>query len=218
VIDVDRRRVLTARRPGRNSLDSAARHCLDEGMLRGRVVGLREQRSEDLEALFPMFSDAEHVALADDRPFQPQSLTAWRAEFEKKEAEPNPSSAFFTIQRLDDPAGTPCGDVGLWGIDAFHRRAHIGIQLLPAARGLGLGRDALEVICRFGFEIRGLERLALETLEVNAAMQATAVACGFVQEGRLRGATWYLGRRADELLYGLLADEWRGRPVPGASA
>lgn len=181
-------------------------------MLTGRLVGLREQRPEDVDALFPLLADAEHVSLADGGPFQPRSLAARRAEYDKRQLELDPSSAFFTIQRLDDPTGAACGDIGLWRIDTYNRSAHVGISLLPAARGLGLGRDAVEVICRFGFQIRGLERLSLETLDVNAAMQATATACGFVQEGRLRSAAWYLGRRTDELLYGLLAEEWRTRP------
>lgn len=180
-------------------------------MLTGRLVGLREQRPEDVDALFPLFADAEHVSLADGRPFQPRSLAARRAEYDEEQTKPDPSSAFFTIQRLDDRTGAACGDIGLWRIDTYHRSAHIGVSLLPAARGLGLGRDAVEVICRFGFEIRGLERLSLETLDINAAMHATALSCGFVQEGRLRSAAWYLGRRADEVLYGLLAEEWRTR-------
>jgi RimJ/RimL family protein N-acetyltransferase len=180
-------------------------------MLRGRLVGLREPRREDVEALFPLDADAEHVSLADSRPFQPRTLAARQAEYDKRQAEPGPKVAFFTIQRLDDEAGAAIGDAGLWMIDLHHRSAHIGISLLPPARGQGLGRDAIEVICRFGFDIRGLHRLSLETLEVNAPMRATAVSCGFVEEGRLRSASWYLGRRADEVLYGLLADEWRAR-------
>ncbi len=180
-------------------------------MLKGRLVGLREQRREDVEALFALAADAEHVALVDPRPFQPVSLAARQAEYDKRQSEQDPRSAFFAIQRLDDEAGTVVGDVGLWRIDAYHRNAHIGISLLPSARGQGLGRDAVEVICRFGFEVRALERLCLETLEINTAMRATATACGFVEEGRLRSAAWYLGRRVDEVLYGLLADEWRAR-------
>jgi RimJ/RimL family protein N-acetyltransferase len=30
-----------------------------------------------------------------------------------------------------------------------------------------------------------------------------------VEEGRLRSAAWHLGHRVDEVIYGLLADEWR---------
>jgi len=180
-------------------------------MLRGRLVGLREQRREDVEALFELTTDAEHVSLADSRPFRPRALAARQADYDKRQAEPDPSAAFFTIQRLDDEAGAAVGDIGLWLIDLHHRSAHIGISLLPSARGQGLGRDALEVICWYGFQVRGLHRLSLETLSVNSAMQATALTCGFVEEGRLRSASWHLGSRVDEVLYGLLVDDWRAR-------
>jgi RimJ/RimL family protein N-acetyltransferase len=180
-------------------------------MLSGRLVGLREPRREDVEALFTLDSDAEHIALADTRPFRPRSLAARQAEYDKRQSEPDLASAFFAIQRLDDATDQALGNVGLWLIDMHHRSAHVGISLLPSARGQGLGRDAVEVICRYGFEIRGLERLSLETLEINSAMQATGLACGFVEEGRLRRAAWYLGRRVDDVLYGLLADEWRAQ-------
>jgi len=181
-------------------------------MMKGRLVGLREQRRADVETLFELAADAEHMALADSRPFRPVSLAARQGEYDKRQSEPDPGSAFFTIQRLDDDRGAAVGSAGLWMIDMHNSSAHIGISLLPSVRGQGLGRDAIEVICRFGFEIRALERLSLETLEINAPMRATATACGFVEEGRLRSSAWYLGRRVDDLLYGLLADEWRARP------
>jgi RimJ/RimL family protein N-acetyltransferase len=180
-------------------------------MLTGRLVGLREVRRDDVEAMFVLRTDADDVSLADSRPFRPVSLASRLADYDKRQVEPDPTTAFFTIQRLDDAGGSAIGDVGLWNIDLHHRSAHIGIGLLPSFRGQGLGRDALEVICRFGYHVRGLHRLSLETLDVNAAMQATALACGFVEEGRLRSASWYLGRRVDEVLYGQLADEWLAR-------
>lgn len=180
-------------------------------MLRGRLVGLREVRREDVAALFEIDSDAEEVSLATWHPFQPRSLASREAEYDRQQTEQDATTARFTVQRLDDETGAAIGRVNLWGIDQHHRSAGIGISLARSARGQGLGRDAIEVICRFGFEIRGLERLSLATLAVNSAMQATAAACGFVEEGRLRGAAWHLGQRMDELLYGLLAQEWRAR-------
>jgi len=198
---------------GRNSIAFGGGLPLNGLMLKGRLVGLREQRRDDVEVLFEFATDAEHAALADMRPFRPVSLAARLAEYDKRQSEPDLTSAFFSIQRLDDNEGAAVGSVGLWMIDTHHRSAHIGISLLPSVRGQGLGRDAIEVVCRFGFEIRALERLSLETLELNAAMRATATACGFVEEGRLRSAAWYLGRRVDDLVYGLLADEWRARPA-----
>ncbi len=182
-------------------------------MLMGRLVGLREYRREDVEALYELELDAESVSLTQVRPFQPRPLAARLQEYDKRLAEPDETSAPFTIQRLDDADGAAIGTVSLWAIDTHQRSAHIGVSLVPSARGQGLGRDAVDVICRYGFEIRGLERLSLETLSVNAPMQATATGCGFVEEGRLRSAAWHLGRRVDEVIYGLLADEWRQKGV-----
>jgi RimJ/RimL family protein N-acetyltransferase len=178
-------------------------------MLRGRLVGLREYRREDVTTLFPPEMDPEYISLTEIQPYRPRPLVAHLAEYDRRTGEQDGKSVAFAVQRLDDETGTAIGRVGLWSIDPHHRTAHIGISLLPSAQGRGFGRDALEVICRYGFEIRGLERLSLETLSVNAAMQATALACGFVEEGRLRSAAWHLGRRVDEVIYGLLADEWR---------
>ena len=183
-------------------------------MLKGRLVGLRGRRRDDVEALFELTADAEHVALTHTWPFRPVSLAARHSEFDKRQSEPDPNSAFFTIQRLDDNAGAAVGSVGLQMIDMHNRNAHVGISLLPSVRGQGLGRDAIEVVCRFGFEIRALERLSLETLEINAPMRATATSCGFVEEGRLRSAIWYFGRYVDDVLYGLLVDQWRARTGP----
>lgn len=182
-------------------------------MLTGRTVGLREKRRADVEIFHAAFqTDPAHVSLTDVDPFVPTTLQHDLAVFERRQSEePDPKGAHFVVQRLDDPSGAAIGSIGLWGIDLHNRTSHIGMSLLPSARGQGFGRDALEVICRYAFELRDLARVSLETLDVNAAMRATAVACGFVEEGRLRSAAWYQGRRTDEVLYGLLADEWRAR-------
>jgi RimJ/RimL family protein N-acetyltransferase len=184
---------------------------LDGPVLKGRLVGLREYRREDVTTLFPAELDPEFISLTEIQPYRPRPLAAHLAEYDRRMGEQDGKTVQFIVQRLDDETGTAIGRVGLWSIDLHQRIAHIGISLLPSAQGHGYGRDALEVICKYGFELRGLERLSLETLSVNASMQATALACGFVEEGRLRSAAWHLGRRVDEVIYGLLADEWQRR-------
>jgi RimJ/RimL family protein N-acetyltransferase len=189
-------------------------------MLEGTVVGLREIRRSDVDVLHAQFdNDAELTSLTDTRPHLPRSFEARLATFEKQQsADPDPAHASFAIQRLDDPDGNCLGSTSLWEVDEHNRTAHVGMSLVSAARGHGYGKDALGVICRYAFEVRNLERLQLETLDLNAAMRATAAACGFVEEGRLRKAAWFLGRRVDELIYGLLADEWRARSSDGRAA
>ena len=102
------------------------------------------------------------------------------------------------------------GDAVLWGIDLHNRNAHIGLGLRPALRR-GLGRDIVRTLCDYAFSTRGLHRVGLETLADNTAMIGAAEALGFVREGLLRQAGWVNGGFLDEVVFGLLADEWRRR-------
>ena len=106
--------------------------------------------------------------------------------------------------------GELAGEALLWGIDLHNRSAHAGISLRPAFRGRGLGADVVRVLCRYGFDVRGLHRMQLETLADNAAMIAVAERLGFTREGTMRGASWVNGRLADDVIFGLLDTEFSG--------
>jgi RimJ/RimL family protein N-acetyltransferase len=100
------------------------------------------------------------------------------------------------------------GEALLWGIDLHNRSAHLGLALLPACQGRGLGGDTVRVLCRYGFALRGLHRLQLETLSDNRAMIAAAERAGFTREGVTRGSSWVNGRWADDVIFGLLDTEF----------
>ncbi|HEX2903564.1 MAG TPA: GNAT family protein, partial [Jatrophihabitans sp.] len=122
--------------------------------------------------------------------------------------------AVFTV--ADASSDEPLGACLLWGIDHFNRAAHIGLSLRPVARGRGLATETLRLLSGYGFDILGLQRLAIETLSDNEPMIRAAQRAGFTREGTLRQAGWVNGRWRDEAIFGLLADEWRrDRPDPG---
>ncbi len=82
------------------------------------------------------------------------------------------------------------------------------------------GRNVL-ALCEYGFTIRGLHRLQVDTLADNMAMIQAASRAGFVLEGRLRRAAWVSGEVADEVILGLLAADWasgRDRQPGGGAA
>jgi RimJ/RimL family protein N-acetyltransferase len=174
-------------------------------MLRGHKVGLRARLEADLPVL--------HAELYDDVETQSRSDTrAWRP------IAPGPSSplaftdssdqeAVFSVVQLAD--GQLAGVAVLWRIDPHNRSAHIGISMRPAFRGRGLGTDTVGVLCRYGFAVRGLHRLQIETLVDNDAMLRAATTSGFVKEGTLRRSAWLDGDFADEVILGLLVSEWR---------
>jgi RimJ/RimL family protein N-acetyltransferase len=106
--------------------------------------------------------------------------------------------------------GDLAGDALLWGIDPFNRSAHVGMSLRPSFRGRGLAVDVVRVLCRYGFAIRGLHRLQIETLTDNHAMIAVAGQAGFIQEGVTRRSAWVNGDFTDVVIFGLLAGEFSG--------
>jgi RimJ/RimL family protein N-acetyltransferase len=101
------------------------------------------------------------------------------------------------------------GEGLLWGIDVHSRLAHVGVSLRPALRGRGLGADTVRVLCRYAFVVRGFHRLQVDTLADNHAMIRAAQGSGFVLEGTLRRSAWVLGEFVDEVVLGLLAEEWQ---------
>ncbi len=120
--------------------------------------------------------------------------------------EPRDDLAFFSVVELD--SGELAGEALLWAIDLHNRMAHLGLSLRPAFRGRGLGTDVVLALCGYGFTIRGLHRLQVDTLASNTAMIRAASRAGFVQEGRLRRSAWVSGDFADEVILGMLATDW----------
>ncbi|WP_440070480.1 GNAT family N-acetyltransferase [Streptosporangium sp. OZ121] len=113
----------------------------------------------------------------------------------------------FSVVELD--GGTLVGAATLWDIDNHHRSAHIGLGLVPSARGKGYGTDVVAVLRHYGFVVRGRQRLQIETLSDNVAMLRSAERNGFVRESVMRSSAWVMGEFLDEVLLGLLVQDWK---------
>lgn len=174
-------------------------------MIRGEKIGLRAQQASDGPVLHAeLYDDVATYARADGRPWRPMAAEAEESPYAVRP--PTDGVAFFSVVELasDELAGAAL----LWNIDAHNRSAHLGISLRPAYRGRGLGGDVVRVLCEYGFAVRGMHRLQLETATDNHAMRAAAVRAGFTMEGTLRSSSWGYGHFLDEVVYGLLKDEW----------
>ncbi|MEV0474661.1 GNAT family N-acetyltransferase [Streptomyces prunicolor] len=174
-------------------------------MLRGTKIALRARHESDVPVLHAeLYDDVATRSRVDSRPWRPVSPGSESSPFAV--TEPDDDAAPFAVISLDNDE--LAGTAGLWGIDTHNRSAHLGISLRPGFRGRGLAVDVVEVLCTYGFTVRGLHRLQLETLADNTAMIRAASRAGFVQEGRLRRAAWVNGEFIDEVILGLLAEEW----------
>jgi RimJ/RimL family protein N-acetyltransferase len=174
-------------------------------MLRGQKIALRARHDADVPVLHAeLYDDVATKSRADSRPWRPIPPGSSASPYVA--TDPRDDVAAFSVVELADDA--LAGEALLWGIDTHNRTAHIGISLRPSFRGRGLGTDVVRVLCEYGFTVRGLHRLQAETLADNDAMIRAAVQVGFTLEGTLRGAAWVTGAFADEVVLGLLADEW----------
>jgi RimJ/RimL family protein N-acetyltransferase len=160
-----------------------------------------------------LYEDIATRMQADSRPWRP--ISAGSAASPYAVSEPGDDHAVFSVLEL--ASGELAGDALLWAIDVHNRSAHLGLSLRPAFRGRGLGADVVLALCRYGFAVRGLHRLQVDTLASNTAMIRAAAQAGFVPEGRLRQAAWVSGGFADEVILGLLVTDWKdgGSGPPG---
>jgi len=183
-------------------------------MLSGELTRLRARTTGDVEILHrELYEDVAGRIKSDLRPWVPlpagPASPFWVPGLDAEPgAAPAAEVAVFSVVEL--ASEQLAGDALLWAIDLHNRSAHIGIQLLPAFRGRGLGADVVRVLCRYGFGVRGLHRLQLETLADNQAMIAVAQKLGFTREGATRGSSWVNGGFTDDVIFGLLSDEFTG--------
>jgi RimJ/RimL family protein N-acetyltransferase len=176
-------------------------------MLRGKVAGLRARQESDTEVLHTELHDDVATSIrAASGPWRPIPVGSPGSPYAL--GEPSDNIAKFAIIRLADDE--LAGAATLWGIDTHNRLGHLGISLRPSFRGQGLGLDAVRLLCHYGFTIRGLHRLQLETLADNEPMIATALRAGFVHEGTTREAAWVDGTFTDEAIFGQLAADYTG--------
>jgi RimJ/RimL family protein N-acetyltransferase len=178
-------------------------------MLRGELTVLRARREDDARILHAeLYEDAESHVRSDSRPWVPVAFGPGSPHWPGEAAPSADGAAIFAVTEMAE--GELAGEALLWGFDLHNRSAHVGIALRPAARGRGLGGDAVRTLCRYGFAIRGLHRLQLETLTDNHAMIAVATRLGFTLEGTMRQSGWVNGAFADDAVFGLLTDEFAG--------
>ena len=121
-----------------------------------------------------------------------------------KKPPPNSSSA-------DKPEPEPIGTMAIRGTSsdlAHNRCGELGIEFKRDAQGQGYGPEAMRWALNWSFTTANLHRVQLEAYDWNQKALRAYKSVGFREEGRLRQAIWRDGRWWDELIFGILRDEW----------
>lgn len=112
----------------------------------------------------------------------------------------------FDITVLEDGEIAAFG--GFTSINREVGKAETYLFANPAMLHKGIGTRAKKLMCQFGFEKLGLNKLFFITNEDNYASIRVNEKCGFKLEGRLRQECVKDGRKRDRLYFGLLKEEW----------
>lgn len=122
----------------------------------------------------------------------------------------------YGIERRSD--GELIGDLGVRLFENT-RQAEIGFTIAASAQGTGFGQEAVRRILDHLFVVVGLHKVSAECDARNTASAHLLTRVGFRQEGHLRAHTWAKGEWTDDLLFGMLADDYLPDPTPpGESA
>lgn len=102
------------------------------------------------------------------------------------------------------------GFVGLFGFQWAHGDAWLGIGIGERdCQGKGYGTDAMKVILGYAFAELNLHRVTLGVFEYNTRAIRSYEKAGFCVEGRMRKELARDGRLWDELIMGVLRDDWQ---------
>jgi len=182
----------------------------------GERVRLRDLRLEDADLLDAWNEAVEPGSFNDFGPRPPTDREALaRGPFR------NERNGMVIIERIAD--GQPIGTVGwrrvlVYGPPPQSDAWQIGIELIPSARGQGLGVEAQRLVADYLFAATPLNRVEASTDIDNKPEQRALEKAGYQFEGVMRRAQWRAGGYHDLAYYSRLRDDTDSPQSPAVPA
>ena len=171
-------------------------------MLRGERVTLRAVERDDMKRLHELYGNVD-LALLGFGAWQPRPMAEFEKFFERQMADN--ADPLFAIEA----DGKLVGDCQLQMRDRRSQVSSLGIAIYdPDYVGKGYGREALALLVDWAFRVQNYQRLWLGVFSNNERAIRCYRAVGFVEEGRQRRQMYVGGEYVDNILMGLLREEW----------
>ena len=169
----------------------------------GRRIFLTDTTLDDLESNFRWENDHQ-LALLDGGRFQPKT----RAEVKEKLIKKIATREFRHFSIILKNSGDHIGNAVVFEISDHDRRCRWGIRLGPEYHRQGYGSETARLIFHYVFENLNMRRLVSGANGRNTVSMQFHDSLGFELEGRLRGHRLIEGETFDELVYGLMREEY----------
>jgi RimJ/RimL family protein N-acetyltransferase len=168
-------------------------------------VVLRQLKQSDAAPLFMLLATEEVARFITPPPTTVagfEQFIAWAIDRQR-----HGKGAFFVITRRGSDAA-----VGLFqvrSLDDDFKTAEWGFAIGSPYWGTGLFPQGASLTLEFAFETLGVERLEARSMVANARGNGALLKVGAVTEGVLRKSFEKGGRRHDQVLWSILAEDWR---------
>ncbi|WP_337019092.1 GNAT family protein [Oceanobacillus massiliensis] len=105
--------------------------------------------------------------------------------------------------------GKIAGTIGFNDIEKTNGVGELGYWLGKDFQRKGIMSRAFKAVIDYGFLELGLNRIEAYIAAGNERSKALPKRFGFLEEGRIRQAEWLHDHYEDEIIYGLLAADWK---------
>ncbi|MEW6320050.1 MAG: GNAT family protein [Acidobacteriota bacterium] len=174
-------------------------------ILRGEGFTLRELRVEDAPALMTMLTTPEVARFISPPPTSIEGFERF-IEWVDREREAGNYVCFAVVP---DGAEVAIGLFQVRTLEPGFGTAEWGFALGSPYWGRGVFTDAARLVLDFAFEVLGVHRMEARAAVANGRGNGALRKLGAVQEGVLRRAFLRHGQYHDQVLWSILAEDWR---------
>jgi RimJ/RimL family protein N-acetyltransferase len=161
----------------------------------------------DAEAVFAYRSLPEQ---AQWQPVERKTVEETRAFIEPfVSVEPDTPGTWLALAITFREGGRLIGDIGLRFPEKETWQAELGISLDPKYHRVGYGSEAMRAVMGYAFDVLGKHRVYASIDPRNKASMALVERLGFRREAHFILSIRWKGGWADDLIYGMLEEEWR---------
>lgn len=174
-------------------------------VLAGTSFTLRELRMEDAPALLTMLTTEEVSRFISPPPTTVEGFERFIAWTQRERQ--NGNYACFAIV----PKGltTAVGIFQVRSLEPGFRTAEWGFAMGSQFWGTGIFTEGAQLVLDFAFDVIGAHRLEARAAVANGRGNGALRKIGAVQEGILRRSFLRNGVHHDQVLWGILAEDWR---------
>jgi RimJ/RimL family protein N-acetyltransferase len=171
-------------------------------MLKGQSILLRPVRDSDLDQLYTYHTDIDNRG-----DFFPRGVLAqptFRKSFQETGFWSKEEGMLVIVSSQDEILGHIEFFKTVNYLDEFELSYQV---YAPEHRGQGVATEAVNLLVRYLFESKQVNRIRLVIHPDNIASRRLAEKCGFRHEGTARGAWYHRGAHRDVEIYAILHDE-----------